>query len=59
MSYVEFFSGKMMCLSKVLEFSGGHVDSGTARNGEFRFFPKMSDFGFSDFVERIGASKVV
>ena len=30
---------------KVLEFSGDHFDSGTARNGEFRLFPEMSDFG--------------
>ena len=37
----------MMLPSKVLEFSGDHFDSRTARNGEFRLFPKMSDLGFS------------
>ena len=37
----------MMLPSNVLEFSGDHFDSGTARIGEFRLFPKMSDFGFS------------
>ena len=37
----------MMLPSKVLEFSGDHFDSGTARNGEFRLFPEMFDLGFS------------
>ena len=36
----------MMYPSEVLEFSGDHFDSGTVQIGEFRLFPKMSDFGF-------------
>ena len=37
-----FFFEKMMLPSKVLEFSGDRFDSRTARNREFRLFPKMS-----------------
>ena len=49
MSQVDIFSKKWCYPLKILEFSGDHFDSGTARNGEFWLFSKMSNFGFSKF----------
>ena len=44
---VDIFFEKIMLPLKNLRIFCDHFDSGTARNGEFLFFPKISNFGFS------------